>query len=118
MGWWIVGGVVAVVLVAAWAQAGKDSQIMSTGTPEQRAALVERNAAFQHGSIRSAMVCPHCQERGNVRCKDVKNKKGISGGNATGALLTGGVSILATGLSRKEDATEAYCSNCQSTWHF
>jgi hypothetical protein len=45
-------------------------------------------------------------------------KKGISGGKATGALLTGGVSILASGLSRKEKVTEARCANCRQTWHF
>lgn len=36
----------------------------------------------------------------------------------TGAILTGGVSILATGLSRKEAATEAFCTHCKSTWQF
>ncbi len=53
-----------------------------------------------------------------MRCKAVKNKKGISGGKATGAILTGGVSLLATGLSRKEAATAATCGNCKSGWHF
>ena len=43
-------------------------------------------------------------------------KKGISGGKATGAVLTGGLSLLATGLSRKEMVREAYCYNCKMTW--
>jgi len=64
------------------------------------------------------IVCPHCQLRGGVTTKPVKLKKGISGAKATGALLTGGLSVLATGLSRKEDTTEAKCSNCGSVWHF
>jgi len=64
------------------------------------------------------IVCPHCQTRGHVRTCHVKLKKGISGGKATGALLTGGLSVLAVGLSRKEDATEARCSNCGSVRHF
>jgi hypothetical protein len=48
----------------------------------------------------------------------VKVKRGISGGKATGAVLTGGVSMLATGLSRKEAATKATCGNCGSRWVF
>jgi len=64
------------------------------------------------------LVCPHCQTKGSVATRRVKLKKGISGGKAVGALMTLGVSVLATGLSRKEDATEAKCSNCGSIWHF
>jgi hypothetical protein len=48
----------------------------------------------------------------------VKLKKGISGGKATGAVLTAGFSILATGLSRKESATQATCGNCRMSWTF
>lgn len=64
------------------------------------------------------IVCPHCQTRGHVTSRQVRLKRGISGGKATAALLTGGVSTLATGLSRKERSTEAKCSRCGSTWHF
>jgi hypothetical protein len=64
------------------------------------------------------LVCPHCGKRGYVRTEQVRLKKGISGGKATGAILTGGISLVATGLSRKEDATKAQCSNCDSVWHF
>ncbi len=67
---------------------------------------------------RPAMVCPHCQQRGFVRVRSVSRKAGISGGKATGAILTGGISLLATGLSRKETVTEASCSNCKSKWSF
>lgn len=66
----------------------------------------------------SAMVCPHCQSRGTVRTRKVKQKKGISGGKATAAVLTQGMSLLATGLSRKENVTEARCRNCGSVWYF
>ncbi len=52
------------------------------------------------GELNRAMVCPHCQTRGSVYTKAVTQKKGVSGGKATAALLTGGVSLLATGLSR------------------
>jgi hypothetical protein len=46
----------------------------------------------------------------------VKQKKGISGGKATAAVLTAGISILGTGLSRKEKVSEAHCNNCNVTW--
>lgn len=52
-----------------------------------------------------------------VRTKGVKVKKGISGGKATGAVLTAGFSILATGLSKKDKATQVHCGNCNMTWH-
>jgi hypothetical protein len=64
------------------------------------------------------MVCPHCQTRGMVNTKQVKVKQGISGGKATGAVLTAGFSILATGLSRKQKLTEAHCNSYGATWHF
>jgi len=95
-------------------------------TPEQRkAARAEqaRRAARdrmqeQWGYLKPAMICPHCQTKGDVRTKAVTRKKGISGAKATGALLTGGVSMLATGLSRKEGLTQAHCDHCNSTWDF
>ena len=70
------------------------------------------------GAPNGEIFCPHCNEKGNVHTKNVKNKKGVSGGKATAALITGGVSMLATGLSRKEKQTEAHCTNCNSTWTF
>ena len=116
---WVIAGLIfGGLLIFGLVQAAKDAETMRTGTPEQKAAVVEQNNIIKHGPPRPVMVCPHCQEKGNVYCKAVKNKKGISGGKATGALLTGGVSMLATGLSRKEGATEAYCENCTSTWQF
>jgi hypothetical protein len=42
---------------------------------------------------------------------------GVSGGNLTGAILTGGLSMLGTGLSRKERLTERTCSYCRTVWH-
>jgi len=73
---------------------------------------------LQHGAQNAHLVCPHCHATGNVRAKSVRRKRGISGGKAMGALLTGGVSMLATGLSRKESVTQAYCERCTSTWEF
>ena len=80
-------------------------------TPEER-------ETWAHGDRNPAMVCPHCKVVGKVRTKSVIQKKGVSGGRATAAILTGGVSLVATGLSRKEQGTQAYCENCRNTWLF
>lgn len=69
-----------------------------------------------YGSVNPQLVCPHCNTSGHVRAKTVKAKQGVSGGKATGALLTGGVSILATGLSRKQRVTQCRCGNCGTSW--
>lgn len=71
-----------------------------------------------YGTPQPAFICPHCQQKGRVLTKPIKKKAGLSGAKATGAILTGGVSLLATGLSRKDEVTEAHCLNCNSTWHF
>jgi hypothetical protein len=70
------------------------------------------------GVRNAAIICPHCQRRGAVYVKPIKAKQGISGAKATGAVLTGGVSLIATGLSRKQPVTKATCTDCQSTWTF
>ena len=72
----------------------------------------------QWGIENPALICPHCQTKGQVRTKHVERKAGISGAKATGALLTGGLSLLATGLSRKQGCTQAHCGKCSSTWDF
>lgn len=84
-------------------------------SPEEREAP---RLTRQHGPINPAMICPHCHEKGKVRTTQVDRKKGISGAKATGAILTAGVSVLATGLSRKERLTRAYCGNCANMWEF
>ncbi len=71
-----------------------------------------------YGNLNPKMICTHCSEKGNVRTKPAVQKKGISGGKATAAVLTGGVSLLATGLARKENNTQARCGNCKNTWIF
>jgi len=62
------------------------------------------------------IVCPHCGTRGFVTVKAAQVKRGVSGGKATGAVLTGGVSLLETGLSRKQSVTRAHCGNCKMSW--
>ncbi len=64
------------------------------------------------------IVCPHCQERGHVTTCYVEERAGIDGGKATAALLTGGISMLATGLSNQIGKTQATCANCGSIWRF
>jgi hypothetical protein len=76
------------------------------------------NAEALHGKLNPALICPHCTEKGKVHTKPITKKAGVSGAKATGAILTGGLSLVATGLSRKEGATKAFCRNCSSTWEF
>jgi len=62
------------------------------------------------------ITCQQCGSVGTVTTKEMKKKSGISGGKATAAVLTGGFSILATGLSRKDKVTQMHCSACGVTW--
>jgi hypothetical protein len=73
---------------------------------------------LMHGSPNPKLLCQHCGERGHIHTKSIEAKAGVSGGKATAALLTGGLSLLAVGLSRKQTLTEAWCGNCKSTWRF
>jgi hypothetical protein len=68
--------------------------------------------------LNPTLVCPHCQTKGCVRTERIKRKQGISGGKATAAIFTGGLSLLITGLSKKNMITEAQCSRCGTIWHF
>jgi hypothetical protein len=69
-------------------------------------------------SLNKKIVCAQCGKQGCVVTKRLKAKKGVSGAKATGAILTGGLSLFATGLSRKEWVTDAKCKNCKSQWQF
>jgi transcription elongation factor Elf1 len=79
---------------------------------------LEKYAAITMGELRPQIVCQLCGERGQVRTKQVKRKTGVHGGKATAALLTGGLSMLATGLSGKQMVTEATCGSCESKYQF
>ena len=80
--------------------------------------LKDYDDRLRWGPVSPAYICPHCQTKGFVRTMPVKRKRGISGAKATAGLLTTGLSVLATGLSRKEGLTQAHCGNCNSTWDF
>ncbi len=122
-----ISAILLVLILAAfvWSAVG-DAIRFSRMTPEQRAerrALQRRAAAAgrlvaRWGIQNTTLVCPHCQTKGQVRTMPTKRKRGISGAKATGALLTGGTSLLVTGLSRKEGVTQAHCDHCGSTWDF
>ena len=84
--------------------------------PEYLKDKLRRIAEANYGLLNEVMTCPHCQTNGSIRTKHIVQKKGISGGKATAAVITGGLSTLAVGLSRKEDSTQAHCDNCDNTW--
>jgi len=95
---------------------------MAKLSPEERAKVEKKqqDAAreYQFGTVNPEMVCPHCQTKGMVRTKRTTQKQGISGGKATAAVLTGGASLLAVGLSKKGEVTQAICEHCQCQWVF
>ena len=62
------------------------------------------------------VVCPHCHERGEVSVRLEDRKSGISGGKATAAILTLGLSLLVAGLSEKVEFQHAWCGNCLVSW--
>lgn len=62
------------------------------------------------------IVCKFCQSKGTVHTGIRQRKRGISGGKATGALMTGGASLFATGLSRKQNVTHLWCTSCGMEW--
>lgn len=93
-------------------------QDKNSAVERERRAAQENSDRCTFGPLNPAMICPHCNTKGHIRTKEVESKKGISGGKATAALLTGGISLLATGLSRKEEATQARCGHCKNVWSF
>lgn len=80
------------------------------------AVLAVRMYLANRPTVNETLTCPHCGTRGQVSVERLSRKKGISGGKATGALMTGGVSMFATGLSRKEAAQHLVCGNCGIGW--
>lgn len=118
----ILGIGVVVVAVGIIIAVQIEQQKLAAMSPAERERyLLEKQEAqltAQWGPLNPVMVCPHCQVQGKIRTKPIIQKKGISGGKATAAVITGGLSVLATGLSRKENATQVFCGNCNNTWVF
>lgn len=67
-------------------------------------------------ALNEQVRCPHCGTTGQVLVSVVERKRGISGGKATGAVMTGGLSLFATGLSRHESVRHLECGNCHIGW--
>lgn len=108
-----------ILLILAIKYSVRQRRMIAKMPPAEREAyLKDMRLNALHGNLNPAMVCPHCNEKGQIRTQRITNKKGISGGKATAALFTGGLSVLATGLSRKENSTQAHCCNCNNTWEF
>lgn len=110
--------IIVVIIVVVYFVSHNSSHLSPEEVKQFEDDRKRKNIEAYWDSTNPALVCPHCQTKGNVRTKVVNRKKGISGAKATGALLTGGLSILATGLSRKEGLTQAHCDSCNSTWDF
>lgn len=87
-------------------------------TPEQKA----RMKAQKHGKLVPELICPHCQAKGKVRVQSHKRKTGYSAAKTvskgTAAMLTGGASLLGTGvnISRYAKGTRMHCGNCTTSW--
>lgn len=96
-----------------------DPAVRAAATGQWRKGKLNEPGAWPQASepdSDSRIVCPHCQTAGKVRSEQVKVKRGVSGGKATAAVLTGGLSTLGTGLSRKQTVTSMRCGNCRTTW--
>lgn len=63
-----------------------------------------------------AMNCPHCNGQKTVRVEHVKKKKGVSPGKIAAGVVTGGFSLLATGLAKKDEVNQLTCSACGMKW--
>ena len=127
MGFYFLVVIGILIIVTLMVSAGiAERRKIAAMSPEEQANYKEENARksreasaqFIYGPVNPQIICPHCQWKATVRTKPIKKKAGISGGKATAAILTGGASMLATGLSRKEALTQAHCDNCKSTWSF
>ena len=120
--------VLVVILIGAlviWAVINERNKVAAMPPKHREAYIAARKAAgaeaslsLKYGIKNAALLCPHCQTKGSVRTKQERRKAGISGGKATAAILTGGISLVATGLARKESVTSAHCDCCETTWHF
>lgn len=76
-----------------------------------------KQEAMTRAEAQKLIICNYCQQSGGVTVRNIQQKQGVSGGKATSALLTGGVSLFAVGLSKKGMVNELTCSNCRMTWH-
>ena len=71
---------------------------------------------WNNNKINPALRCPHCGMVGTVSTAKVDVNDGVSGGKATAGFLTGGLSLIVTGLSRHSRVTQATCGHCAMSW--
>jgi DNA-directed RNA polymerase subunit RPC12/RpoP len=62
------------------------------------------------------IVCPYCGTSGSVTTRDIKVEHVVSGGKTSGAVLTGGISLPAVGLSRRQKGRQHTCGSCGLRW--
>ena len=62
------------------------------------------------------LVCPHCQTRGQVSVWTERRAKRKTATRITGAVLTAGGSLPATGVSKKGTVQVMHCAHCDMTW--
>ena len=80
------------------------------------AVVQEQSQPVQSPKPVGQIECPYCHSSGTVVVQQVKKKKGVSPGKAAGALATGGLSLIATGLAKKEMVSQLTCAACGMTW--
>lgn len=90
--------------------------LMAASLSPKKPASASPSLLDRLAGLRPKVVCKHCGTAGQVFVNRVERKRGISGGKAAGALFTGGLSLLATGLSRKEAVSSMRCKNCGMKW--
>ena len=62
------------------------------------------------------MVCPHCQTKGSVTTRKVLSRPSAAGDVGALAILTAGLSLLGSWLSRQQAVTQAWCGHCGVSW--
>lgn len=107
---------VIVIIIAVVFVGGMISGIISLINYNKVDPATGTSPAQRHAAQQAQVICPHCHNRGGVTWQEVKRKQGISGAKATGAVLTGGLSVVATGLSRKGYVRACFCRFCGMKW--
>jgi ssDNA-binding Zn-finger/Zn-ribbon topoisomerase 1 len=86
------------------------------GAPTANAVIQAQDQPAQIPKPVGQIECPYCHSSGTVVVQQVKKKKGVSTGKATAALLTGGISLIGTGLAKKAIVSQLTCAACNMTW--
>lgn len=118
LGMWLIGACVVIWIISLPFLPAKTEEEQKFEREQQKRNADSVGKFLSHGALNQMLKCPHCDEKGGVRTKGANERKGISGGKAVGGLLTGGLSLVATGISRREKLTKAFCEKCRSSWSF